>query len=272
MKITASAFFLSAFLALAMTPFLAAQAAPYSNVSGEIIGTFHYFTTDELGNVYAIDDDFEIIKYTAAGKETYRYSNTRLDRPTFIDATDPFNIMVFYPDYQTIILLDRTMTETANLNLSDFDFFNVNAVALSGDNKLWVYDELNFRLKKINRNGEAIQTSDDFSLFLKEDFKPNYITEREQTVFVNDPEIGILVFDAFGQYMKTIDFKGLDEFQIFRNLLIFRDAEGLQQTFHLKSLLTQSQKLPEHLPKGKIRYQTGLLYAQGEKGITIIKL
>jgi len=165
MKITIAAFFLSCFLFFAMPLSLPAQTDSTPEMHGKILGKAHFYITDRLCNIYLIDADYQIVKYTPAGKETYRYNNNRLDRPTFIDATDPFNIMVFYPDYQTIILLDRTMTHTATLNFSDFDFFNVNAVAFSSDNKLWVYDELNFRLKKVDRNGKTIQESDDLSLF-----------------------------------------------------------------------------------------------------------
>ncbi len=232
-----------------------------------------YFTTDGLANLYSVNKAYEITKYNAKGLENFRYSNTRLDAPEFIDATDPFNILVFYPDYQTVILLDRTMTETAVLNLIDFDFFNINAVAVSSDNKLWIYDELNFRLKKIDRNGEVMQESDDLSLLLRKDFKPNFITEREQKVFVNDPEVGILVFDFFGQYIKTLEFKGLEEFQVFRDFIIFRDEAGVLQKYHLKSLLVSPLKMPENFSAtGKIRYETGYLFAETDGVIAIYTL
>lgn len=236
-------------------------------------GKVLYYTTDELCHIYVTKPNFAVVKYTPDGKELYRYANTRLDEPTFTDATDPFNILLFYQEYQTVILLDRTMTETARLNFGDFDLFNVNAVGISSDNNLWVYDELNFRLKKMNRNGETIQESDDLGLLLNANIKPNFITERNQKVFVNDPDIGILVFDFFGQYIKTLDFKNLEEFQIFRDLLIFEDAERKTQTFHLKSLLTSP--LPptdEKLTFEKIRIQTGYLYGKNEEGIFILRL
>lgn len=272
MRITIIAFFLSWISFFAVNSTLHAQADSTQEIHSKILGKFHFYTTDKLCNIYLIDANYEILKYTPEGKETFRYNNNRLDRPTFIDATDPFNILVFYPDYQTIILLDRTMTHTATLNFSDFDFFNVNAVAFSGDNKLWVYDELNFRLKKIDRNGKHIQVSDDLSLLLDTDFKPNFIVERELKVFVNDPDVGILVFDAFGQYVKKLDFKGLSDFQVSRNLLIFRDKNNKVQIFHLDSLLTSPARLSESIPVGKIQYQTGFLYAQDETGLSIFRL
>lgn len=272
MRITIIAFFLSMSFFCSMSHSLNAQIDSLQEVHSEILGKVNFYTTDKLSNIYLINENYEILKYTSEGKESYRYSNTRLDRPTFIDATDPFNILVFYPDYQTIILLDRTMTHTATLNFSDFNFFDVNAVAFSGDNKLWVYDELNFRLKKVDRNGKTIQESDDLSLKLDSDFKPNFIVEREQTVFVNDPNVGILVFDAFGQYVKRLNFKGLTDFQVSRNLLIFRDENNEAQLFHLNSLLTSPANLPSNVPSGKIQYQTGFLYAQGENGVFVFKL
>lgn len=231
-----------------------------------------YFTTDDLRNLYVINDLEEIVKYNPDGKETYRYSNTRLDRPALIDATDPFNVLVFYPDYQTIILLDRTMTETAVLNLADFGFFNINTVGMSSDNKIWLYDELNFRLKKVDRNGKTTQESDDLSLLLNADINPDFITEREQTVFVNIPDVGILVFDFFGQYIKMLDFKNLREFQILKDRMLFQER-GKLQSFHLKTLLTNAVPLPTNYSDfEKIQVRQARLYFSDTQGIKMLEV
>lgn len=231
-----------------------------------------FFTTDNLQNTYLFDENQEVIKYNSEGKETYRYSNTRLDEPTYIDATDPFNLLVFYKNYQTVVLLDRTMNPTATFNFINFDLFNINAVGISSNNSIWVYDELNFRLKKIDRNGKVVQESEDLGLLLDMEIQPNLLIEREQMVFVNDPNIGLLVFDFFGQYMKILDIKNLTDFQIIENRLVFQENENLK-SFHLKSLLEQPLNLPFTIEKSeKVRIEKGSVFVGNEEGVFIYKL
>lgn len=232
-----------------------------------------YFTTDALGNLYVISEKDEVIKYNPSGEATYRYSHTALSEPSFIDATDPFNILVFYKDYQTVVLLDRTMTTTNVINLVSFDFFNVNTVGVASDNKIWLYDEVNFQLKRIDKNGKTVQASDDLSLLLNGDIQANFILEREQKVFVNVPKMGILVFDFMGQYVKTMDFKDLPEFQILRKRLFFQTPEFKYCFFDLQSLLINEIRLPKKfIENKKVMLQQGTYYSGSPTQIQIIKI
>ena len=64
--------------------------------------------------------------------------------------------------------------------------------------------------------------------------------ERDNKVYMNDPNIGILVFDIFGSYEKTIPLKGLRKFQILQDQVIYFDNNQLNAynsfTLELKSL------------------------------------
>jgi len=161
---------------------------------------------------------------------------------SFIDATDPFNLLLFYPDFRRVILLDRTLSETGAFDLFNLDVIDVPAVGISSDNNLWIYDDIKFILKKIDRNGGIVQESNNLSLVLGKTLMPNFILERNNAVYVNDPEVGILVFDLFGNYTKTIDIKGLSQFQIVDQQLIYWQDNKLS-VFNLKSLQTRSMDL-----------------------------
>ena len=100
---------------------------------------------------------------------------------------------------------------------------------------------------------------------------PNFILERENTVYVNNPETGILVFDIFGKYIKTLDFKGLEDFQVFNKQLIFREGEKLQ-AFYLQPLVLQTLELPTGVKKeNKIRIQKNRLFIKKEGRVLIYK-
>ena len=179
--------------------------------------------------------------------------------------------MLFYPEFANLIFLDRTMTPAGDFRFFDFNFIQVDAVALAADNNIWLYDKLNFQLKKINNVGELIFQSPDLSMALNQALNPNFLIEREQQIYLNDPETGILVFDIFGQYEKTLEFKGLEEFQILDGkLLFFKD--GKLNAFNLQSLLFQEVILPEEIgEEAQVLMQKNRLFVLEEGSLKIFQ-
>ncbi|MEM9823603.1 MAG: hypothetical protein AAF985_21135 [Bacteroidota bacterium] len=221
-----------------------------------------FFTTDQLQQCYLVTKENELIKYNDQGNLLFRFNNNRLGALAFVDATDPFNLLLYYPEFLTVIFLDRTLNPTGEYNLYDLDIIEVKALGLANDNNIWIYDDVSFRVKKINRNGTVLSESDDLSLLLGQGIQPNFIVERQNLVFVNDPEVGILQFDLFGQYVKTLEITGLREFQILDSRLIYRQ-EGTLYSFHLESLATQKIAFPQGQKKlEKIEIQKDRMYIQ----------
>ncbi len=229
------------------------------------------FTTDKLQNIYLLTPENEVIKYTPDGREQFRYPNKTLGGASFIDATNPFHLLLFFPDYQTVVTLDRTLNVSGQFNLQQFGLFRVNAMGMASDGRLWVYDEVNFRLKKIESDGTVVTDGGDLSLVLGKTILPNFLTENDQLVYLNDPNEGILIFDVFGQYQKMIPLKGLESFQVFDDQLIYF-TEGNLHSFHLKALLETPVRLPQGVQSGdKLKVQKDRLYVLGEAGIRVFK-
>ena len=202
------------------------------------------FTTDKLENIYYISKNNEVIKLNPEGIEQFRFVNKTLGIPTYIDATNPFNLLLFYPDYQNIVTLDRTMNLAGKFNLFELGLFGLDAVGMAGDGNLWVYDAVSFRLKKIGKDGQAILQSADMSLEIGQTIRPNFLLERNQIVYLNNPDLGILVFDVFGKYLKTLPIKGLDRFQVVGEELLFFQ-NGQLHSFHLMTLLQSQVLVPQ---------------------------
>ncbi|MEL6926267.1 MAG: hypothetical protein AAFO94_19655 [Bacteroidota bacterium] len=211
------------------------------------------FAADKLGQSYALIEPNELIQYSNTGKEFFRYNNNYLGPLHLIDPTDPFNLLLFYKDFSTIITLDRTLTQTGEVNLLDLDIVDVDAVGVSNDNNIWLYDETAFRLKKISRSGDVIYESDPLSLIFDEPLDINFLLERNNQVFLNDPQQGVYVFDLFGRYLRKIDLRGLDRFQILGQQLIFRKDNKLN-SYHLKTLAEAPINLPVPLHESQKIY------------------
>ncbi len=204
------------------------------------------FTTDKLQNIYFISNKSEIVKLNPDGTEQFRFVNKTLGNPTYLDATNPFNLLLFYPDYQNVITLDRTMNLAGQFNLFELGLFGLDAVGMAGDGNLWLYDAVNFRLKKVGKDGQIVVQSADMSLELGRTIRPNFLLEGGQVVYLNDPDLGILVFDVFGKYLKTIQIVGLERFQVFGDELLFFQ-KGQLHSFHLLTLLQSAVLLPRSI-------------------------
>lgn len=218
------------------------------------------FTTDKLGNVYALATNNQLVKYTPEGQEQFRYPNRTLGEASLLDATNPFHILLFFPQHQTVLLLDRTLNLMSQINLFSLGFQGVKTMGMASDGKLWVYDETSFLLKKINTDGTVVVESTDLSLAIGKPIRPVFLLEREQTVFLSDPNVGVLVFDVFGQYRKTIELQGLTSFQVMDEQLIYA-KNGQLWSFHMLALLEKPYTLPFEIhAEAKVQLSNGQFY------------
>ena len=62
------------------------------------------FSTDKLQNLYLISPKNEVIKYDKTGKKQFLYNNNRLGELAYIDANNPFKLLLFYPEFGNIIV------------------------------------------------------------------------------------------------------------------------------------------------------------------------
>jgi len=205
-----------------------------------------FIAVDQLEQLYVVSKENQIKKYDVEGQELFQFSNNRLGDISFIDATNPFNLLMFFSEFNEVQTLDRTLSKTGTFQLIDAGIFETEAVGLSTDNQLWVFDNYNFVLKKINEQEGILVKSDNVNLVLGRVVKPNFLLEKNNFVYVNDSETGILIFDVFGKYIKTLDFLNIEYFQISGDKLIFF-LNGKLNSFNLKSLLTQTMNLPEKI-------------------------
>lgn len=189
-------------------------------------------TTDFLKNVYAVTEDNKLVKYDSTGTEVATFSDNRYGTLTTVDATSPFNVLLFYKDFATIVTTDMRLTSKRLFRLSTLGINNAAAACLSYDNYIWVYDTDAARLKKINSNYEVIQQSIDLRLLLGEAVVPNFMVEREGLVYMNVPGMGILMFDLQGTFYTSVSNTDLgkddmQQFQVVQQKIVYFDQESL---------------------------------------------
>ncbi len=195
----------------------------------------HFAETDRLQQIYIVSEDNTLKKFNIEGELLKTFNEISLGTISHIDVSNPFQILVYYKDYQTAIVLDRSLSELYRFNLSRLGHFQSDAVGLSSDNKLWIYDPNNFRLQKIDNNGNVELESPDLTAILYETFQPITLKELDFKIFLNDPKSGILVFDNFANYNQTLSLTEIPYFQVLGNFLVWMDSDFNIHKFHLKS-------------------------------------
>lgn len=198
---------------------------------------------DQLGQLYTVNQKNEVIQYRADGTEGFRYNNNTLGRLKLVDPTNPFAILLYYPDFQTIVLLDRTLNEQSRIVLSELDLIDIELVAMGNDNYIWLYDAVDIQLKKLSETGTMSFQSDRLNQLLQQIPQPTQLLALNNQLLLNDPESGILVFDQYGRYDTTLPVLDAESLQLLdENRLVYLRA-GAVYAYDLRAL----QEIPLEL-------------------------
>lgn len=200
--------------------------------------------TDNLGNPFVVNGD-ELVKFRDNGTLFRLYSNKALGTITSVDVRNPLKIIVFYRDFSRIVFLDNTVTENGNpIYLEEIDLEQTSLVCASYDNGFWVFEPVHYRLIRFDQQLQETARILHLNQLLGGEFQPVYMCEQENRLYMSDPKRGILEFDIFGTYIKTIPIKGLYKFQVIGDVLFYSDEPGMLKAFGLKTLREDRLELP----------------------------
>jgi len=184
---------------------------------------------DGFGNMYIINNN-EIVKYNAAGVLQKKFSTKRYGKIDFVDAMNPLKILVYYKDFQQIMFLDDQLTETSSMiSIETLGYEQTSVVCSSTNNSFWLYDKQNNELLRFNSDLKALVKTGNLKRILDIDIKPNFMQEHNNYIYLNCPSEGILVFDIYGTFYKTIPLKNLKEFNIVNGDVFYFETNTLKQ-------------------------------------------
>src|ERR1700752_604301 len=185
--------------------------------------------TDGFGNIYVINND-QISKYNASGVFQKTFSTKRYGKIDFLDATNPLKILVYFKEFQQLLFLDNQLTATSNvISLESIGFEQAGLVCSSGNNSFWLYDKQNNELIRFNQDSKPLVKTGNLKRILNIDIKPNYLKEHNDNVYLNCPSEGILVFDIYGTFTKTIPLKNLREFDVINGNVYYFEKKTLKE-------------------------------------------
>lgn len=229
-----------------------------------------FFTTDQTGSYYDIYPN-QIIKIGRNGQRQFTYSNNILGEITSVDVSNPMKILVFFKDFSKIAILDNTLTEQGSVvDLNEVSLEETSLVCTSYNNGIWYYNPLKFQLTRIEHSIISVNISANISNLLNKNIQPNFLVEFNNRLYLNDPIHGILVFDIYGAYLKTIPIFGLTTFQVKENYLLYVNQSGQIESFDFFTLEKTMYKPLEFNHIKSVRIENKDIYILNSKNELLI--
>lgn len=172
-----------------------------------IPGNYIYLDVDVLDNIYLITAGNQLKKLNSKGDSLAVFNDVKkYGNPSYIDVSNPLKILVYYKNFSTVTILDRLLAMRTTINFRKLNIFSVKAIATSYDNNIWIYDEQDNKLKKIDDDGKLLQESTDLRLLVDSVPTPSQITDSDNLVYLYDEQKGFYIFDYYGALKNNLPF------------------------------------------------------------------
>jgi hypothetical protein len=202
-----------------------------------------FYDADPMGNVYVAKDN-TLKKFSNKHVQAAYYNNAFLGNIHSIDVSDPLRILIFYKDYNQIVWVDNFLSEIRSpIWLDDMGIDQVEFVCSSSQGGFWVFNSLNNQLQYFDVNLKLVHESPSLNILTGPDISPSYMIEKTRMLYLNVPGTGILVFDRFGNYSKTLPVDVPSSFQVTDRFLYYLKEGGLF-SYNLHTAETATLKLP----------------------------
>ncbi len=183
------------------------------------------FSVNNLGELYIINTNNELKKLNESGDSVGVFNQvTKYGKLTYVDAKNPWRTILFYQNFSNIVLLDKYLNVVTAINLRQKNIFGVRAITTSYDNNIWLFDEQENKLKKIDEQGKVLLETTDLRLVLDSVPTPVQILDRDGFVYLYDPKKGFYVFDYYGTFKNRLPFLNWKQSEIIKkNIYGFDD-------------------------------------------------
>lgn len=237
----------------------------------DLEGEFKTFHVDHMENLYTINSENVIRKYDENFQLKYSDDFNLYGELTFLDVTNPLNLLMFYKKMDLVVFTDNTLAILTKVDFNRIGFPQVYWTCRSSQPGLWIFDGSDFRIKRIDEKGTVLGQSENLYTYLENnDARVNYMVEYDQRLYLNIPSTGILVFDIYGNYLQTIPLLKIRTFVTGNDVLYCWKPEKFV-VFDLTSFETKKIELSSGLVMGakEVRFLNKKLYILTDKRLKI---
>lgn len=210
------------FIVCSFSPFFGQnQKINASVISKFKIDTDEFIGYDSFGYSYQIKNNvFSKIK----GSEIFEYKNVSLGNMTKVDIQNPLKIVLFYEDFNSVVLLDNQLNKMTEINFSQNTIpIVVSAIGMSTQNQLWIFNTLNQQIGLFDYLKNEYKT---VSIPLTEGIK--YYQTDFNTFYWIDKKNNWFSCDIFGKISSLGNVADFDKIEIISpQKFIFSKANSL---------------------------------------------
>ena len=165
------------------------------------------FFVDPAGKGYFLLEDARLVTPNPLGENTYSWYDSSLGAPDYVDVTNPFQILVYYREYGTVVVLDRTLSELDRVDLfANQEIQQPGAIARSYADGMWVFDNWNYRLLRLDGVGEIEQQTNDLRLQLGLAAPADALfVDRNAVALYFAAEHRLAVFTNYGKFQHWVN-------------------------------------------------------------------
>ena len=247
-----------------------AQRASDFVLSRTIGGDLSGFTVDNLGNIYVLSKANQLKKLSPNGDSLAVFNDVRrFGKVSFVDVTNPLKIVVYYREFTMIIELDRFLNIINTIDLRKLNILQARAVGLSYDNNVWVYDELDAKLKRIADDGSLADQTTDFRLLFDSAPDPSVLRDQGGYVYLYDTTKGVYIFDHYGALKNHIALPGWKDFDVLDKNMLGRDAHSFFR-YQQGTLDMQEEPIPAYaLDALQVKITPAAIYVLKKTGLEV---
>jgi len=238
-----------------------------------IKGNFSYFNVDNLDNIYLINNNNQLKKLNSNGDSIGIFNDVkRYGNPTAIDVTNPLKVLLYYRNFSTVVVLDRLLSMRNTINFRKQNIFSVPCIATSYDNNIWLFDEQDYKLKKIDEDGKLLQESTEWRMLFDSVPSPTRIIDRDNFIYLYDAEKGFYIFDYYGGFKNRYAFLNWNNVEVSaRNFYGF--SNNIMYSYEINSLQLKEYRLPPFFSGYlAIKAMNAKVYLLREDGIYIYQV
>ncbi|WP_343529666.1 hypothetical protein [Flavobacterium sp. MC2016-06] len=195
------------------------------SVSHYTIDVDEFLGYDSFGYSYQIKNN---VFSKTKGSEIFEYKSVSLGRITKVDLQNPLKIVLFYEDFNTVVLLDNQLNKMTEINFSQSNIpIVVTFIGMSTQNQLWIYNALNQQIglyDYLNNEYKTVSTPlTDAIKYYQTDFNTFYWIDKKNNWFSCD------IFGKTTALGQTADFDKIEIINAHQyifskaNLLYFTD-------------------------------------------------
>ena len=204
--------------------------------------TIAYGAVDRAADFYAITINGQIQRFDKDGKLSVLYKSE--ETPTLFDPRDGARLFAYFRTDQRYLYFSPSFNVTGSFQIDPAFAIQPWLICPSGDHKLWMLDQADNSLKKINVRDSLVEIEvrvDSTVIGPAQTF--SVMREYQNFVFLLSPTKGLSIFNSLGRHLRNIDAAGIGCFNFLGEELYYLH-EGKVKFFNLFTTETREMPLP----------------------------